>query len=314
MNRHARHGIFLALMGALASCAGCGAERREIRMDLVIQDDHPGREVAPDVAWDNSAPPDGLPTDLHEGPADVQLSDKLVDGDAPALDLADLADRDGALVDSGDLGPDLGDQTDETGPAPDTDEPCHCPAAVGGKIGGMPDCPYYMRESAMALDYFQVLQFVRWEPGLEPGLPEGFSPVGGQVLALVRVRWRDQWNEGGAMFEQAQEVVAELQGVQGCGGHCFLAQNYVWVVDMVSMTLVYAAKEPESTTVVSEMAYCPMAPGAYCLSFAEIGKRLMFVTSGMGQVTGTDNELPDALRVMEPDEYILIQNISVPLF
>jgi len=80
------------------------------------------------------------------------------------------------------------------------------------------------------------------------------------------------------------------------------------------MTLLYAAKEPESTTVVSELADCPMAPGAYCLSFVEIGMRLMLVTCGMGQVTGIDNELPDALRVMEPDEYTLIKKISVPLF
>jgi len=103
--------------------------------------------------------------------------------------------------------------------------------------------------------------------------------------------------------------------VQGCGGHCFLAQNYVWVVDMVAMTLLYAAKEPESTTVISEPPPCPsLEQAAYCLSFPELGKRLMFLKVGNGPVTGIDNEIPDALKVGAVDEYILIQNISVPLF
>ncbi len=308
--------LFLVLVGALASCGGPVGSRGDVVVDSLGRDDNRGSDSALDGLTDGTSSSDVLPGDLAETLADVPSPDGMSDLDALALDLSDLPDlSDGDSTEVSELPDsvlDSVDQADETGGSQDVDEPYFCPAG-GGKIGGMPECPYL--EPTGPVEYFQVLQFVRWEPGIEPGLPEGFTPLEGQVLALVRARWHDPFANPDGFGIDMLWVCPECEGFKGCGGHCFFPQNYVWVVDMVSMTLVHVAKEPESTLVLSELPPCPNTYKFYCLSFLELGRQLVFQSAlWLGWGTGSDNEVPNALWVSELEEWNLIQSISIPLY
>ncbi len=292
--------------GVLSDCLGDADSRVEVwRPD--------GRHDAAgsDGQLDESVGDDSKLDVLLE--VEVACSDCLfdmVDGDVTMLD----GPGDSSEGDERDIWTDwdgLGDDAPDTTDAAELEE-YPCPNGYNGEKDLMPPCPYDEVISDMYALFSEPVQFEVYDEESSPGLPEGFELSAGQRVVLLRVRWIDFFAD---WFPMVFGCPADKPGCKACGGHCFPQQDYVFVIDMDKMEVVFAAKEEFETQ--SDVSPCMQngQPTANCFSLYLPQEQVTFklITAG-SELAGTTNTLPNALRLYDGESWTQLKSIPLPLF
>ncbi len=242
-------------------------------------------------------------TETDKGPTDTGKELDDIDG----ADTGTLTDLD--LVMDLDLGKDSSDIPADF----EVVLAYECPAGLDGKKDLMPECPYDDISFIANSSYNEPVQFELFDESVVPGLPEGFEPVEGQKLVLLRVRWADFWTD---TYVDLLGCPPEWPGCKGCGGHCFPHQDYVYVIDIESRELVFSAKETFSSK--SQVKACTLADGspmAFCWEVEVPSQEVTIRFSSLGSnMSGTTNVMEDQVQVYQGASWTSLATIPLPLF
>ena len=293
----------------MAMLVGCGAASRP-NDSAVDASDLAGdvrQEVLPRM--DAAPPPDcGADDQVQDAVHDSRLPDES--GDAEA-ELRDGLDGDELEV-SVDLDAlqEVGDVTADT----EVQQEYPCPAGLDGKKDLMPSCPYDdVFLLAGNVVYNEPVQFELFDESVSPGLPDGFELSQGQEVVLLRVRWTDFWTD---TYVDTMGCPPEWPGCKGCGGHCFPHQDYVYVIDIDSQSVVFAAKETFPGK--KEPKPCSLSDGnplAFCWEVEIPSHETTIRFSSLGSnSSGTANVTDNNVQVYQGTSWTFLGSIPLPLF
>lgn len=229
------------------------------------------------------------------------------DSSSPDVPRDSLESQDGGIGADSDGAGDVYTDVDEV----QIPEEYPCPNGYDGKKELMPPCPY----GTVFFDPYGLfdnpVQFELYQMGTEPGLPSGFQTAPGQRVVLLRARWTDFWSDD---YPKLIGCPDEYPGCKACGGHCFPHQDYAFVIDIETKTVVHIAKEVFSGT--STASQCMhegnVMPFCFSLDLPDEEIRMVFLTSG-SELDGAQNVIYNRLSVFDIQSGTKLQSIPLPL-